>query len=296
MLISIIIITYRRKEEILTCLKSVLSQDYDNFEIILVDNNTEGQFSDFIINHIKDISRLKYIKNNFNSSVTGGRNLGVSNASGEICVFIDDDAFFEGKDSLTLTSEKMSKEKEVAVLAYKIINYSSKKVERKEFPFKNKKIDENIETEASYFLGGAHAIRSKVFDLVGGYPKDFEYGMEELDISFRILDKGFRILYFPSVVAWHNPSTFGRLGKKSYWKNILGNRLKVGIRNLPWRYFMVNLIVWSLKALKESMNAMVLVETYSSLIRNRKEIFKERKVISHETLFRLKKIDNRLYY
>ncbi len=295
-MISVIIITYRRKEEILKCLESIVSQDYNNYEIILIDNNKEEHFSEYILNHAKDVPRLKYIKNNFNSSVTGGRNLGVLHASGDICVFIDDDAFFEKNNALTLTSEKMNREKDVGVLAYKIINYSSKNVERKEFPFKNKKIDKNTETEASYFLGGAHAIRRNVFGLVEGYPEDFIYGMEELDISFRILDKGFKILYFPCVIAWHNPSISGRLEKKSYWKNILENRLKVGIRNLPWRYFAINFIIWSLKVLKESKNIMVLIETYSSLLRNRKEIQKGRKVISNKTIKKLKLIDNRLYY
>ena len=39
-----------------------------------------------------------------------------------------------------------------------------------------------------YYAGGAHAIRREVLDRTGNYPVDFFYGMEEYDLSYRILD------------------------------------------------------------------------------------------------------------
>jgi GT2 family glycosyltransferase len=295
-MISVIIITFGRKEEVLKCLNSVYAQDLENFEVVLIDNNTDPVISDFLKLQTSNLKNFHYIKAPSNLGVAPGRNLAMSKARGEIYVSIDDDAFFDTTDSLRLIENKMKADNKIGVLAFKILNYQSKEIETKEFPFKNKKFNSDIEREATYFCGGANALRKSTLLVTGRYPDNFFFGMEELDLSFRIIDNNYKIIYFPSVLLWHDPAPGGRMKKDRFWQETLENKLKVVMRNLPWRYFAINLIMWSLKILKHSKNIEVLARSYISIIKQKNAILKDRKVIKADTIKKLKKLDHRLYY
>jgi GT2 family glycosyltransferase len=295
-MISVIIITFGRKEEVLKCLNSVYTQDLENFEVILIDNNTDTAISNFLTSQTSNLKNFQYIKAPSNLGVAPGRNFAMEKAKGDIYVSIDDDAFFDAPNSLRLIENKMKAENDIGVLAFKILNYKSKKIETKEFPFKNKNLNADIEREATYFCGGANALRKSTLLVTGLYPDDFFFGMEELDLSFRIIDNSYKIIYFPSVLLWHDPAPGGRMKKDRFWQETLENKLKVVMRNLPWRYFPVNLLIWSLKILKHTKNIEVLARSYISIIKHRTEILKQRKVIKADTVKKLKKLDHRLYY
>ena len=60
-MVSIIILNYNGKHFLQKCLNSVLCQSYENFEIILVDNNSTDGSIEFVKSNFKD-NRLKIIE------------------------------------------------------------------------------------------------------------------------------------------------------------------------------------------------------------------------------------------
>lgn len=90
---SVIIATYNRKELLSTCLRCLNAQDhpYSEFEVVVVDDgSTDGS-----IELIKAWS-APYTLRSISAGHQGigpARNLGVSAATGDIVIFIDDDAF-----------------------------------------------------------------------------------------------------------------------------------------------------------------------------------------------------------
>ncbi|MBP2666475.1 MAG: hypothetical protein H6Q76_1455 [Firmicutes bacterium] len=90
---SIVLATYNRKKLLETCLRCINAQDYPvrDFEVIVVDDgSTDGS-----IDLVKDWTasyRLRCISAGHNG-IGPARNLGVSEATGDIIIFIDDDAF-----------------------------------------------------------------------------------------------------------------------------------------------------------------------------------------------------------
>lgn len=302
--ISVILITYGRKEDLKSCLNSILKQEYNGYELIIVDNNEDELISNYLkelISKIKDIDedigKIRYYQVNKNLGVTGGRNFGIKRAKGDILVFIDDDAFLESKNALQKIYINFSKDSQIGALSLKVINYYSKKIERKEFPHKNKKLNPDKQFETSYFIGAGHAIKKEIFDKIGLYSEDFFYGMEELDLSFKIIDSGYKIYYYPEVIVWHKQSLEGRLTEKEKWQKILENRIKVSLRNLPWKYIIISSIIWSVKVFIEVKgDFMVVFKSYGNIFRERKNILKERKVINLKALAKLKKLCGRLYY
>lgn len=88
---SVIIPTYNRVEFILLSLKSVLMQDYENFEVIVVDDGSTDETAS-VVASISD-PRLRYIKT-VNSERAAARNTGVKLAVGDYVTFLDSDDLF----------------------------------------------------------------------------------------------------------------------------------------------------------------------------------------------------------
>ncbi|WP_026525942.1 glycosyltransferase family 2 protein [Butyrivibrio sp. MB2005] len=87
--VSVIMPTYNRGYIILDAIRSVLSQTYDCFELIIVDDGSKDDTEE-IVSKIED-SRIKYHKLEKNSGVSHARNVGLELANGEFLCFLDSD-------------------------------------------------------------------------------------------------------------------------------------------------------------------------------------------------------------
>ena len=82
--------------------------------------------------------------------------------------------------------------------------------------------------------GTASAYRRTVLEDVGGFDEDFFGFMEDLDLSLRARLRGYRGLYVPSAVVYHQGSaTFEARGKKEIFRLITRNQIWVVAKNYP---------------------------------------------------------------
>lgn len=83
--------TWNRQQLAIRAIKSVLRQDYDHWEMIIVDDcsTTYEQLQRFV-NELGD-SRVRYTRNPFNSGACAVRNQAIMQASGQFITGIDDD-------------------------------------------------------------------------------------------------------------------------------------------------------------------------------------------------------------
>ena len=93
--ISVIIPTYNRRLSIEVAIKSVLSQSYKEFELIIIDDGSTDKTKELI--EFIDDRRIQYFyQENQGSSVA--RNLGVEKSEGDFIAFLDsDDCWLEDK-------------------------------------------------------------------------------------------------------------------------------------------------------------------------------------------------------
>lgn len=293
MKVSVIIVTYNRKEELIECLMSILKQTYIPDEIIVIDNNsTDGTENIFKLKFTHTF--IKYFKLDKNHGVAGGRNIGIKKASGDILVFIDDDAEIEPIDAIERIRKKFEYDQLVGILAFRIVNYYSKTIQREEFPHVDKSINPNLEFETTYFIGAGHAIRKNVFENCGFYPEYYFYGMEELDLSFRVLDKGYKIVYFPKVKIIHKKSPKGRLLNKEVWSYIFRNRIIISYRYLPLLNFIVSTIIWFLFTIIKSRSFSTAINGVIKFFKLKKTIKKE--PIKKDTYMYIKHLRGRIWY
>jgi glycosyltransferase involved in cell wall biosynthesis len=90
-LVSVIIITYNRKDKLPRAIRSVLEQSYRNLELIVV--NDAGEDVSGIVSEFND-NRLRLINHESNRGLSAARNTGIKKAAGEYIAFLDDDDIY----------------------------------------------------------------------------------------------------------------------------------------------------------------------------------------------------------
>ncbi len=90
-LVSIIIPTYNRAYTLTKAINSVIKQKYTNWELIIVDDNSTDETKDLVDNYIKTDKRIRYFLNQRCKGVSGARNHGIINSSGDYLAFLDSD-------------------------------------------------------------------------------------------------------------------------------------------------------------------------------------------------------------
>ena len=86
--ISIIVPAYNAEKTLGECLNSLLRQDCDNYEVLVVDDGSEDN-TRAVVESVGD-ERLVYVRQS-NGGVSAARNTGISRAQGEYIIFCDAD-------------------------------------------------------------------------------------------------------------------------------------------------------------------------------------------------------------
>lgn len=97
-LVSVIITTYGGGSKLSRAVRSALEQDYDNLEVIVVDDNDPNtsarKKTESVMSEFKSNSKVKYIKHEKNSNGAAARNTGFAAAEGEYISLLDDDDYY----------------------------------------------------------------------------------------------------------------------------------------------------------------------------------------------------------
>ena len=97
------------------------------------------------------------------------------------------------------------------------------------------------------FAGGACAIRRAAYLEAGGQPDQFFFGHEETDLSWRLMDLGYRLEYDAEAVICHPAVPNNR--HATWYRTEARNRVWLARRNLPWPLALVYLADWVLLTL-----------------------------------------------
>ena len=91
--VSVVVITYNRKELLKETIVSIINQTYTDFELLVIDNYSEYDFFGFI-EELND-KRIKPYQNHNHGVIATNRNLGIQKATGSFISFCDDDDMWE---------------------------------------------------------------------------------------------------------------------------------------------------------------------------------------------------------
>lgn len=213
MKISVIIPTYNRKNILIKCLDALFEQTYpmDDFEIVVVDDgSTDGTESIVKDRMVKSPVGLRYFKQE-KKGPAAARNMGIESAKGEIVLFIGDDIIA----SPLLLEEHVKWHNKYSNDSLAVLGYVTWSPDIEITPFLEW-LDEsgaqfgykliNDPDNVSYrFYYTSNASVKKEFLLKHGlFDEDFPYAaMEDIEIAYRLKDKGLKIVYKKSALAYH---------------------------------------------------------------------------------------------
>ncbi len=128
MLVSIIMPYFRKKKYVKQSIMSVLSQSYQNFELILIYDDDNSDELAFINQLIKLDNRIKLVVNKKNLGAGYSRNEGIKISKGLYVAFLDGDDIWN-KEKLSKQINSMKKNNlSITHTSYEIINEDGKKI------------------------------------------------------------------------------------------------------------------------------------------------------------------------
>lgn len=221
--VSIIIPTRDRVKILKNCIDSIKQKTtYENYELILVDNNSIETETIKYINEL-DCIKIKY-KENFNFSKIN--NLAASHVNGDYIVFLNNDIEIITDDWIQSMLEHAQR-KEVGAVGCKLLYPDGtiqhagvilglspdprNKVAGHIF-IKSNNIDHGyfglIDTIRNYsaVTAAAMMVRKSVFNEVGGFDENIAVSYNDVDLCLKIRKKGYLIVYTPFVELIHHES------------------------------------------------------------------------------------------
>ena len=126
-LFSIIVPIYNVERYLEQCIESVLAQDYQNYELILVDDGSPDNSIDICTKYAKQYSNIVFI-HKINGGLSDARNAGIKLARGEYLMFLDSDDYWEGTSILSDLS-KISEENPDLIIYDLTFRYKDNKKE-----------------------------------------------------------------------------------------------------------------------------------------------------------------------
>ena len=194
-MISIIIRTKNEERWITLCLRNVFSQDFNNYEVIIVDNNsTDGTLkrsNNFPVNKIVELKEY-----------TPGKalNSGIKESTGDILVFLSGHCFpLDDKWLFNLVSPLSDKRIAGVYGRQKPMNFSSASTKRDLLIAFG--LDRKIQKKDSFFHNANSAIKREVWEEI---PFDENVtNIEDRIWATQVLDEGYLISYEPSAAVYH---------------------------------------------------------------------------------------------
>lgn len=187
--VSVIIPVHNGGEKFHKCLSAVYECTPGPDEVIVVaDGDSDGSWQ------VAAGFNAKTLKTSLSRGPAGARNLGASNAEGDILFFVDADVTI-AKDALKLVIEAFESDSEPAAV---IGSYDDEPLETNFLSqYKNlfhHYIHQTSNIEASTFWGACGAIRRDIFSAIGGFNTVFRHpSVEDIELGYRLKKAGFRI-------------------------------------------------------------------------------------------------------
>lgn len=164
-MISVIIPMYNVEKVIQRTIQSILNQELDNYEIIIIDDcSTDNSYNvckDYIENN--NLKNVKLIQNDRNHGPSYTRNKGIKLAKGDYCVFLDSDDYYEDNAIKTMLGN-MEKDS-LVVVGIKYI-YKKNKIKYLTYGKENENIHIDKDEFVDFHLTGLlNQPSNKMYDL-----------------------------------------------------------------------------------------------------------------------------------
>jgi len=203
-LVSVIIVNYNGKPHLEKCLESLMNVDYEKYEVILVDNNSNDDSLEFVKNVYPSVIIIKLDKN---YGFAEPNNIGAKIAKGDFLLFLNNDTkvnpnFIQEMVNVFNQDSKIAISQSLLLKTNGEIESSGDFIDIIGRAYMSK---EKV-TEVKEILGARGAcmmVRKNIFWELGGFDKNFFASFEDVDLSWRAWIWGYKIVLVPNSIVYH---------------------------------------------------------------------------------------------
>lgn len=229
MLLSIIIPTYNRKDDLQATLESLIGQNFRDYEVFVIDNgpSTDGT-RDIVTTINKNDERIHYISTDKQGCIFA-RNIGAEKSKGDILLTLDDDIELISPDTLDKMLEIFRTDPKSGIVGGIEIRSKDQVVPPgpEALPEDTGRILPNGEfntafgyceghglTEVDHVRSAFMAVRTEIFVKVGGFDENYNAkGMGfryESDLCLKVKRLGYKVILNPEIKIWHKAAIRAR--------------------------------------------------------------------------------------
>lgn len=234
---SVVVSNWNRLDDIQNCIGSILMQEYPNVEVIVVDNcSTDGSLE--YLRSMKDSIKL-YEMPHSDFSAMYTLNHGFYQARGKYVFVVDNDCFFCKTDVISEAVKVMESDEKIFAMSTNVLGRDwlpqmvLVKGDRSRL-LKHLEVATCGVVDSLEFHGAATIMRNDVGSKLGWYDLNFFIYSNELELSIRAWNAGYRVVYNSDIDTMHVGSTA--------WRPEMRNRYH-GFKNIMFiinKYFRKN--------------------------------------------------------
>ncbi len=240
-----------RHKHLSNFLPNVLKYSSEDAEVIVADNHSDDESLEWLKKYHPEV---RVIENPTNAGFATGYNMALKQVEAEYYVLLNSD-IETTPGWIPPVIELMDKDSSIAACQPKIMNQNEGFREEFEYagaaggfidkygyPFCRGRLFQHLEKDSGQYddnleifwaTGACMFVRAEVYHELGGLDDDFFAHMEEIDLCWRMKNKGHKIMYCGSSTVYHVGG--GTLPKKYPKKTYLNfrNNLTLLFKNLP---------------------------------------------------------------
>ncbi|MCB0706414.1 MAG: bifunctional riboflavin kinase/FAD synthetase [Saprospiraceae bacterium] len=217
--VAIVLLNYNTQNLLADLLPAVLETQYENLEIIVIDNGSTDGSAGFLQARFP---KIRCIELNKNHGFAGGYNLGLQDVEAEYLVLLNTDVRVE-PDWLETLIPVLEKDPTIGAAMPKILDFNNPEyfeyagaaggwMDYLGYPFCRGRIFDTVEKDEGQYnqpqdifwaSGAAFVIRKTLFEKLSGFDASFFAHLEEIDLCWRIKRAGFKIVAIPQSRVYH---------------------------------------------------------------------------------------------
>lgn len=197
--VSVIVATYNGSRTLANCLRSLQRIEYPDYEIIVVNDGS----TDLTEKAVRNFPGVKLINHPVNSGLSAARNTGLKAATGEIIVYTDDDCRVN-EHWLTYLCDGLMHSDCVGIGGPNYLPPEDSPVARAVMASPGGPAAVLLDDQTAEHIPGCNmAFWKWALEEVGGFDPVFKRAGDDVDICWRIQQKGWKIAWHPAAFVWH---------------------------------------------------------------------------------------------
>lgn len=224
---DIIILSLDRMEETLAAIVSARAQAGVAAHVFVLDQGSRPE----ALAQLATVAGggVTLLASGTNMGVAGGRNLLSGLGRGRVIVALDNDAVFDGPDTVARLVAALDEAPRTGAIGCRLVVDATGEDDLSSWGYPAALLPRAGECfDAATFVGAGHAIRRTAWEEAGGYDDRLFFCWEEYDFSVRAIALGWGVRYRGDIVIRHKVSAERRVGwSGGRWFYFVRNRLYI---------------------------------------------------------------------